>query len=93
MQEKAKELSEILKLISNPNRLLILCALQEGEKDVGSICRSIPDISMAAISQHLSALKLAGILESEKRGLNIYYHIKNENILKLMEALKDIYCK
>ena len=71
MEEKAKQLSHILKTISNANRLMILCVLEEGELSVGSICEQIPNISVAAVSQHLTALKLSGMVTSA--GITVYH--------------------
>ena len=93
MEQKAKELAEILKIISNPNRLMILCVLEDKEQTVSCISEQIPNISMSAISQHLGALKLAGIVQSEKRGLQVYYQISDSRILQVMKTLKEIYCK
>lgn len=93
MEEKAKQLSHILKTISNANRLMILCVLEEGELSVGSICEQIPNISVAAVSQHLTALKLSGMVTSEKRGLHMYYRICDDRVIEMMKALKTLYCK
>ena len=92
MENKANKLSAVLKVISNPNRLMILCLLEEKELTVSCIGQQIPNISLSAISQHLSALKLAGMVQSEKKGLQVYYRIADENVLKLMKSLKEIYC-
>ncbi len=93
MELKAKKVSDILKIISNKNRLLILCLLEEEKQTVSQLNEKINDISMAAISQHLSALKLAGIVDSEKKGLNVYYYISDLRIIKVMKTLKELYCE
>ena len=66
MELKAKEVSQLLKLIANPYRLMILCMLEEGEKTVSELHEKIESISMPALSQHLSALRLAGLIDNEK---------------------------
>ncbi len=93
MELKAKKVSDILKIISNKNRLLILCLLEEEKQTVSQLNEKINDISMAAISKHLSALKLAGIVDSEKKGLNVYYYISDLRIIKVMKTLKELYCE
>ena len=92
MDEKAKEISKILKVISNKNRLLILCCLEEREYTVSELNERIKSITMSALSQHLSQLKLAGIIESDKKGLNVYYRLNDIRILEVMKVLKKLYC-
>lgn len=93
MEEKAKKIAELLKLLANEHRLLILCALIQEPMSVGKIHDFTPNISSSALSQHLSQLKTAGILESEKQGMNVIYRIQDENVIGLMDFLKAHYCK
>ena len=58
MEIKAKEVSDLLKVIANVNRLMILCILEDGELSVTELHEKINGISMPALSQHLSVLKL-----------------------------------
>ena len=92
MEEKAKKIAELLKLLANEHRLLILCALIQEPMSVGKIHEFTPNISTSALSQHLSQLKTAGILESDKQGMNVIYHIQDENVVGLMDFLKAHYC-
>ena len=92
MEEQAKKIAELLKVLANEHRLLILCALMKGPLTVGEIHAHSPNITASAMSQHLSQLKTAGILDSEKRGMNVVYHIQDERIIPLMQAIKDNYC-
>lgn len=93
MEEKAKKVAELLKLLANEHRLLILCALIQGAMSVGKIHEFTPNISLSALSQHLSQLKTAGILESDKQGMNVIYRIQDESVIGLMEFLKANYCQ
>ena len=92
LEEKAKKISELLKVLANENRLLILCTLRDGSKSVGAIAEKIPGITLSALSQHLSALKAHGILESEKHGQSVYYHIKDTRVTQVLEVLRVHYC-
>lgn len=92
MELKAKKVAEILRIISNPNRLMILCFLEEQEYTVSDLCQKLGSISMPALSQHLNALKLAGIISCEKRGLHVYYQISDFKIIEVMKVLKEMYC-
>lgn len=93
MEEKAKKIAELLKLLANEHRLLILCALAHSPMNVGKIHEFTPNISPSALSQHLSQLKTAGILESEKQGMNVIYRIRDEHVYGLMDCLKEHYCR
>ena len=92
MEEQAKKIGELLKLLANEHRLLILCALQEGKLSVGEIHKHTPHITGSALSQHLHQLKSAGILASEKQGMNVFYWIEDQRIVALMRALKEQFC-
>ena len=73
MEEKAKKIAELLKVLANEHRLLILCALMKGCLTVGEIHKYCPAITASALSQHLHQLRAAGILDSEKQGMNVGY--------------------
>lgn len=92
MEEKARQIADLLKKLANEHRLLVLCALIRGPLTVGEIHTHTPNITASALSQHLNQMKTAGILESEKQGMNVFYQIADERILALMEALKQNYC-
>ncbi len=92
MEEKAKKIAELLKLLANEHRLLILCALIQKPMSVGEIHAFTPNISSSALSQHLAQLKMAGILESEKQGMKVIYHIEDKNVIELIDCLKAQYC-
>lgn len=93
MEEQAKKIAELLKLLANEHRLLILCALIQGKLTVGEIYKYLPNITASALSQHLNHLKSAGILSSQKQGMNVVYWIEDERVIVLMESIKEQYCK
>ena len=92
MERNAKQIAEMLKLLANENRLLILCALMEQQLTVGALAEFVPNITLSALSQHLTLLKTAGILSSEKKGQNVTYTIADERVTGLVQALKKYYC-
>lgn len=92
MEEKARKIAELLKLLANEHRLLILCALIREPMSVGQLHTVTPNISASALSQHLAQLRTAGILASEKRGMHVFYRIQDRKVIALMELLKENYC-
>lgn len=93
MEEKAGKIAELLKLLANEHRLLILCALGNGPLTVGEIHRFTPNITAPALSQHLNQMRTAGILESEKQGMNVIYRIQDQRVTALLGAIKEYYCE
>lgn len=92
MEEKAKQIAELLKLLGNENRLMILCALMNGAMTVTRLADKVPDISQSALSQHLGLLKSHGVLCSEKRGMNRIYSIEDPRVEEMIRLLKKYYC-
>lgn len=93
MEEKARMIAQLLKLLANEHRLLILCALIQKPLTVTEIHKFTPNITASALSQHLNHLRLAGILDSEKSGANVVYTMADERVAALIDAIKEYYCK
>lgn len=90
--DKAKELSELLKVLANDNRLIIVCFLIEKPMTVSELHERLDNLTQSALSQHLSILKAHRILDSKKCGLSITYFIRDKRIIKIIEGLKTNYC-
>jgi DNA-binding transcriptional ArsR family regulator len=93
VEEKAKKVAELLKLLANENRLLILCALIKESMTVGKIAEFVPHITPSALSQHLTLLKTAGIIESDKRAQHVTYSIADSRVTEVIATLKKYYCE
>ncbi len=92
MEENSKNVANLLKVLANQNRLLILCALLEKSMNVSEISNLINNISQPSISQHLAVLKSQDVVDSEKIGQNVVYFIKDQRIIDLMDNLKTNFC-
>jgi len=92
LEENQIELiTEILKSISHPIRLKILCFLMDGEKNVSEIenqCKS----TISNISQHLTILRKSNIITRKKEANFMFYSIKNQNIKTLVETINNLFC-
>ena len=89
---KCNEVSQVLKSLSHPVRLKVLCSVLETEKSVNELT-DFCEIPQSAMSQFLSRMKGEGILSSRKEGTYVYYGLADPKIKKLLKSIKDIYCK
>ena len=91
-EAKAAEAAQMLKLLANEHRLLILCRLSsEGEMSVGEIARAI-GLGQSALSQHLAKMREEGLLATRREAQTVYYRIANADAARLLSLLKNIYC-
>ena len=89
--KSARFVSDIFSLLSSPRRLLIVCFLLDGKKNVSEIIKHI-GTTKGNISQHLNLLERSDILTSEKIGNKVYYEISDTKIKKLISYVKQLYC-
>lgn len=92
MEERAKQIAELLKVLANENRLLILCALMQQPLSVGQLAHFVPSITQSALSQHLGLLKAHSIVDFHKSGQTITYSIVDARIADIIRLLKKNYC-
>ena len=80
---------EFLKIISEENRLKILCLLREGEKCVCDIWQYL-NLAQNLTSHHLKVLKDFRLVSSRQEGLKVIYSI-NKNVVKRFSKLLNNY--
>lgn len=91
LQASAGEASELLKSLSNPHRLLVLCQLEAGEMQVSQL-QSGSGLSQSALSQHLARLREDGLVAARREGVAVFYSIANPAAVKVIGVLAEIYC-
>ncbi len=91
LAENAQQVAAILKQLSNPHRLMILCCITNGELTVGDLNEQI-DLSQSALSQHLAKLREGNIVTTRRESQTIYYKISNPKIKYLLEVLQEQLC-
>ncbi|MCL1982548.1 MAG: metalloregulator ArsR/SmtB family transcription factor [Clostridiales bacterium] len=92
MEEQAKQIAELLKVLANESRLLIVCCLMEQPLAVNEISKYVPNITQSALSQHLSLLKAHRILDFTKTGVSVTYSIADRRIIEIIKVLTKHYC-
>jgi ArsR family transcriptional regulator, virulence genes transcriptional regulator len=90
--KQAGEAAQLLKMLANEKRLLILCFLAvRGEMTVGELV-GVVKLSQSALSQHLAKLRADGLVEFRRTSQTLHYRVADPRALRLLEVLKEIYC-
>jgi len=80
-----------LRAIAHELRLAVLCHLLNGPMCVHELMDAT-GASQSNLSQHLSKMRMLGLLINEKRGQQVYYHISNPAFGDIVHSLKKVYC-
>jgi len=91
MNATADDICEIMTLLSNRSRLMILCLLTEGEKSVGELAEAIGSRD-TAVSQQLAVLRRERIVKARREGQTMFYRIMRDDIGQILAFLYDTYC-
>jgi DNA-binding transcriptional ArsR family regulator len=96
---KATDLSELkansmavasrLKLMSHPERLLMLCRLDEGEASVSELV-ALAGLSQSSVSQHLAMLRDEGVVTIRGEAQTRYYKLAEPMVRAIIHALCDL---
>lgn len=84
-----KKRVEILKAMAHPTRLFILDSLQSGPMCVCEI-NALIDADVSTISKHLLVLRNAGLVSSDKNGLQVFYKLEVPCILNSLSCVEDV---
>ncbi|MCW8346037.1 metalloregulator ArsR/SmtB family transcription factor [Vibrio sp. ZSDZ65] len=91
MKDRVTDVAEVLKTLSHPDRLFVLCQLVDGEQGAGQL-QANSNLSQSAFSQHLTVLKKADLVSSRKESQHVYYALKDERVVGLIKQLHTLYC-
>ncbi len=91
MDEAAAAAATLLKALANEDRLLILCNLAAGEKNVTEL-QEILGLRQPTLSQQLSRLRYERLVEFRRDGKSIHYRLASDEAAKVIEVLYEIYC-
>jgi DNA-binding transcriptional ArsR family regulator len=92
LAKQAEDVSRLLNVLANENRLLIVCHLMmQNEMKVGELVDALK-LSQSALSQHLTKLRDEGLVEFRRESQTLYYRIADPRVTKLVKVLKKLYC-
>ena len=87
----AGEAVAALKALGNPERLLLLCQMSQGEISVGELEAEL-DIHQPTLSQQLGVLRREGMVATRREGRNVFYSVSDPRLLALLRTLYSQYC-
>ncbi len=91
-ERKAADAAQLLKLLANEHRLVILCRLAETrEMSVNGLAEAV-GLSQSALSQHLAKMREDGLLGTRREAQTVFYRLADPNATRLLALLRDIYC-
>lgn len=88
-EEGVRRAADALRMLSDPTRVKILWALLQGESSVACLAE-IVGAAPTAVSQHLSKLRLAGLVDNRREGTFIYYTVIDARVRPVLEHALSI---
>lgn len=91
LKQKAPEAAELLRQLSNPSRLLLLCHIATQERSVGELEQDL-GIKQPGLSQQLAELRQAGLVKTRRQSRSIYYSLADERAKGILNLLWQTFC-
>ncbi len=91
MQAAAANACALLKVLANPDRLLVMCQLSQGELSVGEL-EKLLGVRQPTLSQQLTVLRESGLVSTRRDGKNIFYSVANQQAVAVMAVLYQQFC-
>jgi ArsR family transcriptional regulator len=91
MAQSAESAANLLRALAHPGRLILLCQLVGGEKNVGEL-EALTDLHQPTLSQQIGILRNEGLILPRRDGRHMYYSVADPVVLKLLNVLYDSYC-
>ena len=86
-QERIERAAEVLKTVAHPLRLRIVELLESGEKSVTEL-KELLGVTQPLTSQHLSQMRMRGVLGSRREGTLVFYSIANPDVVKVIHCIR-----
>ncbi len=92
LTEKCEEVAGLLKYLSHPQRMILLCWIADSPKTVGDL-QELCGMSQSLTSQVLAKMKAEGLVSSRKDGKFVTYQIEDQRVAKIINSLNKIFCE
>lgn len=91
LRASASKACSLLKAMANEDRLLILCQLTQGERNVGEL-EKMTGVRQPTLSQQLGILRDEGLVGTRREGKYIFYGLASPEVIQVMKTLSGLYC-
>ncbi|MEM7044946.1 MAG: metalloregulator ArsR/SmtB family transcription factor [Pseudomonadota bacterium] len=91
LEEQVCDAADFLKALANPNRLMILCFLRDGEYSVSELEEKL-ELRQPTLSQQLARLREDDLVDTRRDGKQIYYSLSNDKVRRTIALLDDMFC-
>ncbi|EJM07642.1 putative transcriptional regulator [Pseudomonas sp. GM102] len=91
LRASASKACALLKALANEDRLLILCQLTQGERNVGEL-EKMTGVRQPTLSQQLGILRDEGLVATRREGKYIFYGLASHEVIQVMKTLSGLYC-
>lgn len=91
LQSAAGNACGLLKVLANPDRLLLLCQMTKGEFSVAEL-EALTGVHQPTLSQQLTVLRQEEMVSTRREGKQIFYSIASKEALAVMGVLYELYC-
>ncbi|WP_259365144.1 helix-turn-helix transcriptional regulator [Psychrobacter sp. GP33] len=91
MKQASMQASQLLKSLSHPDRLLLLCQLTQGEYCVSEL-ENLVGVGQPSLSQQLGILRKDELVTTRREGKQIYYSIASDDALAVLQLLYERFC-
>lgn len=92
MRQSMDRATRLLRVLSNPDRLLLMCHLSSKESCVSDL-EVATAIVQPTLSQQLAVLREEGLVSTRREGKQIFYTLASEDALVLMQTLYSRFCE
>ncbi len=91
MRKHSADAARLMRSLANRQRLLVLCAIAEGELSVSELNRRVT-LSQSALSQHLAILRNEQLVSTRRDAQTIYYSLADGPAVRVLQLLHDEFC-
>lgn len=91
LEENSARASQLLKVMSNEKRLMILCNLVEGERSVQQL-QEATGLGQSTVSQQLAVLRGERLVQHRREAQSVFYALASEEAAAILETLHAVFC-
>jgi ArsR family transcriptional regulator len=91
LQAAAGQACALLKVLANPDRLLLLCQMSQGDFSVGEL-EVLSGVQQPTLSQQLTVLRAENLVSTRREGKQIFYTVASDEAMAVLQLLYQLYC-